>query len=311
MDKEFKRRSEAVLSAISILAKAEPSVVFVGGSAIQAMLDKQKRLSIDLDVSYRDDPKGLISILSKEGYKIEERPARDPIFVFYNITKDSTTIKLDIARFNIPETETMRINGINVKRPKGCYFMAAKLSSLAFGTIGRRDEQKFQVIKDIYDIDCLLSGGVEIGNMKKDWERIVSDENDIRKKRYDPMDCLTSTEKTLLRCVDTTVLDPYITPDDLRSMGSVILEGKINRYDFPVMAARTMLLATLMNDEFYGIEKKVLEESKSKEKLDEAEGVLRSKEVLSDQQISALKVNAPKALMYLKYWYQKRRGDHR
>ena len=310
MDKEFKRRSEAVLRAISILAKAEPSVVFVGGSAIQAMLDKPKRLSIDLDLAYRGDPKNLTSILSEKGYEIEERKAHDPMFVFYSATKDDTMIKLDIVRLSIPETEAMKINGVSVKRPKSCYFMASKLAALAFGTVGRRDEQKFQVIKDIYDIDCLLGSSADIGNIGTDWARVVGDEGEIRKRNYSPDECLTSAEKTLLRCLDATGSpSAYITPNDLRDFGSVLLEGKLNRYDFPVMAARVMLLAAHMEKGFYKIDETALTESKSKEKLDEAERILKSKQVLPVTQIDALKLTAPRALMYLKYWYQKRRGD--
>jgi len=310
LDKELRKKSDAVLKAVSILSKAEPSVVFVGGSAIQQMLGKSKRLSIDLDLAYRGDPKSLISILEKEGYNIGERKNRDPMFVFYTATKDGTFIKIDITRLNITETEPMSINGVNVRRPKGCYFMASKLSTMAFGTIGRRDEEKSQVVKDIYDIDCLLDSGIGIGNMGTDWKRIVSDENEIRKRHYSPEDCLASVEKTLLNCIDVTG-DPgmYITPAHIRDFSVYLLTGRVNRYDFPVMAARALLLAAHMDDGFYEIEKKALEDSKSRETLDEAEKFLKSKKAMPDAQIEALKINAPKALMYLKYWHQERHKD--
>jgi hypothetical protein len=167
MNKEFEKRSKTVFQVLSLLVKIEPRIVFLGGSAIQALFEKPKRLSIDLDISYPGDVLTLIRSLETAGYAVSQRnsPTPNPNFIFYRISKDGVMVKLDICRLAIPETEMHKVAGTAVQIPKKCYFLAAKLSSLAFGTIGRLDAEPVQSIKDIFDIDCLLEIGVDLDHM--------------------------------------------------------------------------------------------------------------------------------------------------
>ena len=68
-------------------------------------------------------------------------------------------------------------------------------------------------------------------------------------------------------------------------------------------------MLVLMDDGFYLLEKKALEESKDKKKLEEAQAMLSTKKIAPAEQLRALKIVAPLALIYLKYWEENRRED--
>ena len=310
MNKDFEKRSRTVFRVLSLLVKIEPRIVFLGGSAIQALFEKPKRLSIDLDISYPGDVGALIKSLKDAGYAVTERYSRSQNFLFYSISKDDVMVKLDIGRFDIPETETHKIDDTMVRIPKKCYFLAAKLSSLAFGTIGRLEIEPTQIIKDIFDIDCLLELGVDLNHMRGDWRHIISDQNKLRETRFSEMQCVQSVQSALLKCIDVTPLpDFFIPPKALGSFEEFLAKGKIKRQELATMAAKALLLLADMDNGFYDIEKVVLSDSGNQEKLKEAERVLQRKGVMDRKQISALKIIAPKALIYLKFWSEKKRGD--
>ncbi len=307
MNREFEKRSEMVFQALSVLVKIDPRVVFLGGSAIQALLEKPKRLSIDLDISYAGDVKTLIAELEKEGYSVAERKSRDPNFLFFTMNKDEAIVKLDISRSAIPETETHVVGGTRVRIPKKCYFLAAKFSSLAFGTIGRFEAEPTQMIKDIFDIDCLLNLGADLKHMALDWERIVSDQNKLRGANFGEVQCIESIQATLLKCAEIEPLPAFFIPQSaLGSFTDSLPQGKIVRAQLATMAARALLLLISMSNEFYWLEKTVSAESKDKKKLDEAEGILVQNALLNPKQVHALKLAAPRALIYLKYWSKKK-----
>jgi hypothetical protein len=68
------------------------------------------------------------------------------------------------------------------------------------------------------------------------------------------------------------------------------------------MAARALLLLANMDNGFYGIEKEVLTDSGNPEKLEEAERMLVGNDFINAKQIRAIKITAPKALVYLKFF---------
>ena len=65
-------------------------------------------------------------------------------------------VNLDITRFVNYRNRKRLIKDFEVLLPTQRYFLASKLSSLAFGTIGRLAEEQSQIMKDIFDINCLL-----------------------------------------------------------------------------------------------------------------------------------------------------------
>jgi hypothetical protein len=312
MNRDFEKRSKTVFQALSLLVKIEPRIVFLGGSAIQALFEKPKRLSIDLDISYPGEVNALIKSLEDAGYAVKERSSRSPNFLFYTISKDEVMVKLDIGRFAIPETETHKVYGKAVLIPKKCYFLAAKLSSLAFGTIGRFEFEPTQVIKDIFDIDCLLELGVDLNHMGKDFLHIISDQNRLRNSQFSEVQCAESVQSVLLKCIEVTPLPDFFIPQSaLGSFEEFLVRGKIKRQELATMAARALLLLVDMDGAFYDIEKAVISESGNPEKLNEAELILVQKGLIDPKQIRALKIIAPKALIYLKYWSEKKEAIKR
>jgi hypothetical protein len=306
LNKDFEKRSREVFEVLSLLVKIDKQIIFLGGSAIQATLPEQKRLSIDLDISYAGDTEKLIRGLEANGYEIIKRQSRNPIFVFYTLTKGGVIVKLDISRFNISETEERVIKGFEVLLPTQHYLIASKLSSLAFNTIGRLKEEQSQIVKDIFDISCMLDNKPSLKDITQDWHKIVSDQNRLRGTSHNEVQCTEDVQKTLLKCVDVTPSPIFfITSNSLGSFQEMLVKDRILRQDLAVMAARTLLLMVKMGDEFYEIERRAIFDASNPKKLEEAEKNLLAKHAVKNDQLHALKITAPKALMYLFYWMEK------
>lgn len=304
MNEDFQKRSNAVFDKLKIITRIAPELVFLGGSAIQALLKTPKRLSIDLDIAYSGNIQKFIKELEKEGYEVKQRKSRVPDFTFYNISKNGVLVKLDISKLSIPETEKHNVKDFQVLTPKLSYFLASKLSALAFDTIGRFEEEPQQILKDIFDISCILDLQPDLDHLQKDWRQIILDQNKLRKTGFTEHECLSSAQKTLLKCVDATPLPEFfISQHSLGSFQDMLIDSKIFRRDIAVMAARALVLSSNMNSQFYGIEKSVLEDAKNPSKLEEASKILIERNYLSDQQIKAIKTIAPVGLSYLLNFY--------
>ena len=303
MDKEFKRKSDAVFEALGVIVKAEPGMVFLGGSAIQAILEKPRRLSIDLDLSSSHDAKLPVNALQDAGFTITPRKSRNPIFELYKATKGDVEIKLDISRFSISGAEHRSIYNLRVLTPKKHYFLAAKLSSLALGTIGRLEQEPIQVVKDIFDINCLLDAHIGISGMATDWSAIVSEQNTLWNTSFGEEDCTKSTQRTLLNCLQMTS-EAFIPKTTLKTFEDHLVSGQLLRREFVVMSARALLLLAQMNDGFYQLEAQISEDAKQKKIIDKTETELFGAGVLSQTQLHDLKINAPKTILYMKYWLE-------
>src|SRR5271157_5397181 len=296
MNKDFEKRSNTVFHVLSLLVRIDKRIVFLGGSAIQALFEKPKRLSIDLDISYPGDVSTLRKSLEEAGYEVKQRQSRNPNFIFYTRSKSGEIGKLDISRFAIPETEKHNVAGTEVLIPKKCYFLAAKLSSLSFGTIGRFEAEPTQIIKDIFDIDCLLELGVDLKHMVNDWQYIISDQNKLRSTRFSEVQCVESAQSTLLRCIEVAPLPDFFIPSSaLGSFEDSLARGKITRPELATMAARALLLLVNMGNGFYEVENTALPESRDRIKLDEAEQTIVQLGVLDPKQIHTVKLTSPRA----------------
>ncbi|MBI5047197.1 nucleotidyl transferase AbiEii/AbiGii toxin family protein [Candidatus Micrarchaeota archaeon] len=306
MNKDFEKRSKEVFEVLSVLVKIDKNIIFLGGSAIQATLPEQKRLSIDLDISYSGETEKLIQGLETVGYKITKRMSHNPIFVYYTVAKGEVIVKLDITRLTISEKEKQRIKSFEVLLPVQSYFLAAKLSSLAFGTIGRLEQEQSQIMKDIYDINCLLDNKPNLDHMQEDWHKIISDQNRLRNTNHTEIQCAKDVQKALLKCIEV-IPSPsfFITQNSLGSFQDTLVKGRVLRQDLATMAARAALLLINMSNEFYAIEKQGLTEANNRKKLEEVEKALLAKQVIKADQLHALKITAPRALLYLFYWIEK------
>lgn len=310
MNKEFEKRSKEVFEVLSLLVKLDKQIIFLGGSAIQAMLPEQKRLSIDLDISYSGEVDKLIHWFENAGYTVVKRRSTNPIFVFYTVTKKDLMVKLDITRLTFTETKKSHIRGFDILLPTQRYFLASKLSSLAFGTIGRLEEEQSQIIKDIFDINCLLDNKPALEGMEDDWHKIISDQNRLRNTNHKEVQCAVDIQKTLLKCIEVAPSPSFfITKNSLGSFQDTLVKGNITRKDLATMAARALLLLVHMDNSFYDVETQVLSGATDPKKLDEAEKILSARGVIKADQLRALKIIAPRALLYLFHWISKKRGD--
>ncbi|MBI5635561.1 nucleotidyl transferase AbiEii/AbiGii toxin family protein [Candidatus Micrarchaeota archaeon] len=306
MNEDFQKRSKAVFDTLKIISRIAPELVFLGGSAIQARLSAPKRLSIDLDIAYPGEVQNLVKELEKEGYSVIQRKSRNKDFLFYTISKNGVMVKLDVTKLTIPETEKNKIQDFKVFTPKLSYFLASKLSALAFGTIGRLEEEPQQILKDIFDINCILDLQPDLEKLSADWRRIIKDQNKLRKTRFTEYECLSSVQKTLLKCAQAAPLPEFfIPPHSLGSFQDMLTSGRISRKDIAVMAARALILTVNRNSQFYEIEKSVLDEAKDAKKLEEASKTLIERKYLDGKQITAIKTIAPAALMFLIQYKQR------
>lgn len=307
MNRDFEKRSAAVFEVLSVLVKIDPGIIFLGGSAIQATLPEQKRLSIDLDVSYLGETGKLIHELENAGYTITQRKSHNPIFVYYTVTKKDVIVKLDITRLTIPETKKWRIRNFEVLMPLQRYFLASKLSSLAFGTIGRLEEEQSQVIKDIFDINCLLDTTPDLEGMPEGWHRIISDQNRLRNADHSEVQCTGGVQRALLKCIEVAPSPSFfITQNSMGSFQDTLVTGRVLRQDLATMAARALLLLVNMGRHFYDIERRILSDATHPKKLEEAEKAMLATQVITADQLHALKITAPRALLYLFYWVGKK-----
>ncbi len=306
-------RRKAVLGVLAIIAKEDPQVIFLGGSAIQALLPAPRRLSIDLDISISGRIDSLITALEMEGYRISKRSSALPEFQFFNLTKRGVLVKLDIGNLTIASTDTRTIGEeqIKVKIPSIDYLLASKLSALALGTVGRVHEEPSQVIKDIYDINCLLDLKSSLKDINENLQQIISDQSRFRRKRFREVDCMQSIQATLLKCVGIDhKQESYISKLHLGSFQDTLVEGKLLRADFSRMAARTLLLIAFMGDEFYEVEQEAINKAKEKNVLQEVEKSLSASGLLPAEELKSIKIVSPISLMYLNLWLPKKRGDN-
>jgi len=305
MDKEFKKKSDAVFQVLRTIAKAEPSVVFLGGSAIQAILKEPKRLSIDLDLSFYSDPQRIADAVQSVDFTVSKRPSRNPLFTFYKASKSTVEIKLDICHFKVNPTERLSIRGVDVSIPAKNYLLASKLSSLALGTIGRLAREPVQIIKDIFDINCLLNESVLLSGMDKAWSDIISDQNRLRGTMFKESAVFNSVQSTLLSCL-SLASTPTMPLNALSTFEDYLVSGRLSRQEFIMQSARALMLLTHMDNKFYFLDSSVNKDYSHKLKMVQAESELLEAKILAPIQLHELKVVVPKALLYLLYWSRKK-----
>lgn len=212
MNSDFEKRQKQVLAILKTLAEQANTqkqlLVFIGGSAVQSALPKPQRLSIDLDLFYDGDAEQLLTVLTPE-YLVQKRPVqRHDIFAFYKAVKEKTLVKIDIARFSLTETgkpyqatilktqnETFQANVASFD-----YLLAAKFSSLAIDTIGRRSNKtdfQMNLVKDVFDANCLLDQTKPTAKTETYFEEIITIQNQLRETQHSTANALDSSIQIL------------------------------------------------------------------------------------------------------------------
>jgi hypothetical protein len=308
MNPEFKKRHEQVLEVLSMLSKEakrqDKKLVFIGGSAVQAILPKPMRLSIDLDVHYPGNPKKLLECLQPE-FEVSERPSRnDEQFQFFEAAKKGVLVKIDIARFGPPAKgkpyKLTKIGSFKALTATPEYLLAEKLSALAIGTIGRKKEKKdFQTdfLKDVVDSNQLIGFTKPTGKACAFFESIVKIQNHLRKTRHSTDNTIQSIVSALIESIK--VEDVIITKGGLQNFKEYLFGQSIRKPDYWEMAAKVAAYAKIALVEkkgfktFKKIEDIVQTGYADREKANHWQEKLKSKGV-GPELLHELKIIAPK-----------------
>ncbi len=250
MNLGFEKRQKLVLAVLKQLSieskKKRQTLVFVGGSAANAILPKAKRLSIDLDVHYSGKPLELLDCLKPE-YEIEARHSwDDQQFEFFTAKKDGTLVKVDFARYPISKSQYSlekigkASNSFTTLIGRNDYLLASKLVALSIGRLGRNPEKKdFQTdfLKDVFDADQLLNTIPITANVRKNIIAVVKTQNKLRKKKIALQKVFDSIEKALLS--EVRLDDEGIVSQGVRqNFGEYLTEGRIQKPDYWRMLLR-------------------------------------------------------------------------
>lgn len=313
MNKEFKAKSEQAVLIFSFLSreagKQGKKLVFIGGSAIQQLLTSPKRLSVDLDLVYDGAPGELMNALEAEGYKLTQSRTTNPLFSFYNATRDDTVVKVQFMKEkNAPSRErrfTVGGKAFAGRVPDPDYLMASKLGTLAFGTIGRKKEKEIGLIKDVFDFNCLAD---EFGVPDSVWARVPSiilTQNKLWGKSYGSDDVYDSIEKTLSRAAQIGKAGGVVSLGTLGNFDQFLPEGHVKKYEFVEMAYRVLAYVKIARKPVgkspaMGI--KMLEKEVVRFREPDLVGKCESallENGFSLDELHELKIFAPKALIYL------------
>lgn len=332
MNKDFEARHNETLRILVLLTneavRSNETLVFLGGSAVQAILRNPKRLSIDLDVYYSGDPAKLIAVLEKEGYKNTKRNSHNPeMFEFHTARKGNVMVKMDFLRVPVPKEYILKKDIVTpgdntaavvyIGKPE--YLIASKISALAVGTIGRRAESatiEIDVIKDVFDLNSLFDEFPEAHeNLTSIFHEIVDQQNKLRKTRYTADEAYLSLEKTLKEVARFGKSKPFITQGALQNFSQYLYEGilgrtklgefrlgatgALNRTDLTTMALRTLYYVAAIQ---HKIDVRNGDETAKQKERDRNYVSTCEKELITigedPAMLHELKIMAPKALIY-------------
>jgi hypothetical protein len=314
VNKEFEVRHNEVLHILSLLSKEaeklREELVFLGGSAVQAVLSNPKRLSIDLDVYYSGDAGKLTEILVPAGYKNTQRKSRSPeLFEFHTARKNDVIVKMDFLKIKVPEKYIFKKDIVLPEQGKfnACigkpeYLMAAKLSALAVGTIGRKEQSgtlEIDVVKDVFDMNSLLDDFPGLGaKIKEAFLDITAQQNMLRGTSYTMQEVHESLERTLKGMVRSGKNAP-VSQGALQSFMQHLYIGELTRSGLATMAMCTLYHASaIARNEDQAKGEEAVKKDGNREYLSICEKTLA--EAGEDAIIlHELKIFTPKALIYL------------
>jgi hypothetical protein len=313
LHKEFLRRHDLVLETLEPLNQAAKDqggkFVFAGGSAVQTLLPRPPRLSIDLDAYTNIEPAELVKSLSPS-HVIAPKKSSLPGYSFFNATKGTTTIRLDLTTTPLPkgaETEkriTLKGSAFNISIASPHYLFASKLTALSIGTIGRKLDNQTSFIKDFYDDNSIQE---QYGVPVLAWhhfESCTKSENNLRGTDYSPKEVAVAAINALKRGAPLYPDSPT-TKGAIDDFGQLLLEGKVDK---PTLSAMSLRIAAYLNaylstgatraeEEIKRLEEDVTANSHQTRAVNAYEAELGKKE--NRRFLRELKFFAPKALAYL------------
>jgi hypothetical protein len=258
MNPQFEARQQNVLEILNRLSaeskKLKQTLIFVGGSAVQSVLPKPARLSIDLDVHYSGKTRQLLECLEPE-FEIESRHSwNNTQFEFFKATRQGVQVKIDFAhasiskgQFALQKVGTKKSHFMTLMGTKE-YLLASKLSALAIGTIGRRKEKKnFQTdyLKDIIDANELSASKLFNSKIWKDLKTIVKAQNRLRNTNFTFQQVIDSIKKTLLESIRSDD-NGIITQGVRQNFREYLREKTLQKSDYWRIAYRVRKRSSLL-----------------------------------------------------------------
>ncbi len=321
MKPDFAQRHDLVLDLFRILtaeAKAQKqNLVFIGGSAVQSVLKKPRRLSIDLDVWYSGDSDALMASLGPE-FSLESRKNKTDLFRFYSVTRksDDVFVKVDFLRHPLLMQESP-YGKHTISSPGGSfggyaaspeYLLASKLVALAVNTLGRRKKERFvsDFIKDVLDANSLLD---EYGLSDNVWPYfwgVCRVQNKFFETNFSQKDVEADAVKLLVDAAATSGADLLFKARDFDNFAEYTLNYDLTKFEFSVLCCRLAACLSCMNaldgskvvEAFSKIEKVVRAQSSNPSFLLGLEAELVAKGQPASY-VKSMRLLAPRALIYL------------
>ena len=231
--KKYERIDPALLEKmIHALALAEKlathgfEFIFKGGTCLNLLLTKPARFSVDIDITTPIEKSELYKILNKVineshfmSWTIDKRenkndiPKEHYIFEFESVfNRVSNIILLDVIFDEIPQLKTIYVSITSpwlktedplqrVRVPTIEALLGDKLTAFAPNTIGvpYGVNKEIEVIKQLYDINCLLDQSTDIETIKNTYDAIADQQFNYLKLR-------TTTDSVLQDTIDTALI---------------------------------------------------------------------------------------------------------
>jgi len=219
---------EKMIHALALaekLALQEFEFLFKGGTCLNLLLPEPARFSVDIDIATPSEKDELYGILDKVineshfiSWTIDERenktdiPKEHYIFEFESVfNRASNIILLDVIFDEIPHLKTINVPLHSpwlkteepiqsVRVPTIEALLGDKLSAFAPNTIGvpYGVNKELEIIKQLYDINCLLDQSTDLETIKKTYNAIAGQQFNYLKLRITIDSVLQDTIDTAL-----------------------------------------------------------------------------------------------------------------
>jgi hypothetical protein len=222
-DKMLLEKAIRALALLGALAARDLPFIFKGGSALLLRLNPLRRLSIDIDIIWRDKPAKLLNALKeiaaeppfhrfeeyvgkkrrlparrhfKFYYKAMEAKYQTPFVLLDVVLEENIYPRLERIPLNTPFIDTRR--NVEVEMPTVAGLLGDKLTAFAPNTVGVPCDTHHsqQVIKQVFDIGELFNVVGDLTEVRETYATVFEAERGYRKLRIKPPRALQDTMQT-------------------------------------------------------------------------------------------------------------------
>lgn len=274
VDPTLLEKSILAFELLSQLREQNINFIFKGGTSLLLLLKDFKRLSIDVDIFFKEPFESLPNIFNKivdsspfirweEDTRSTSRiPKKHFKFYFQSaINNREDYVLLDVLRGRniFPGTQSVPIemeffecdSTVNVKVPTIDSLLGDKLTAFAPTTVGipYKEYRPMQIIKQLFDLGELFQYATNIKEISDSYNAFLELENGYRRKNYsrdktlqDTINaCYLISQLRLRRGIENTATD--ILHRGISQIGSHLINRRFNLDDAKIAASRTAYLA--------------------------------------------------------------------